>query len=189
MSETQTKQVNVTSDVKSKVDGIDDRKSDRNQIKNDEKNSAASQNRDTQQRQDRSNFRPQRRSEATSKSLFVTGFAHAINKTHVERLFSKFGTTERISEFMTSQKSTSSSRYCFVEYDTIEMAQKAMDNLHGRTLLHKRLVVLPANANTDENSSFARKTAAAPMNPRKERILLDQKIAALKKKIEESQSD
>ncbi len=131
----------------------------------------------------------QRRTLATSKSLFVTGFAHAINKTHVQRLFSKFGTTERISDFMTSQKSTSNSRYCFVEYDSIESAQKAIDNLNGRTLLHKRLVVLPAHANSGDSSSSARNSATVSMNPKKERILLDQKIAALKKKIKESQGD
>ena len=130
----------------------------------------------------------QRRQLATSTSLFVTGLAHAINKTHIERLFSKFGTTERISEFMTSQKSTSSARYCFVEYDLIESAQKAMDSLHGRTLLHKRLVVLPAHTRTDDDSSSGRKINVR-LNPKKERILIDKKIEALKKKIKESQGD
>jgi RNA recognition motif-containing protein len=187
MSDMDTKKDNATSHVESKVDKPEDRKEHDNNrnINPDKKNIAASPSRETQQRQDRSDFSPQRRSLATSTSLFVTGFAHAINKTHVERLFAKFGTAERISEFMTSQKSTSTSRYCFVEYDSIESAQKAMDNLHGRTLLRKRLVVLPAHANTEDTSS-GRNTA--PLNPKKERILIDQKIAALKKKIKESQS-
>jgi len=188
MSDMNTKKDIATSHVESKVDGPENRKEhdDNQKVNSDEKNAAVSPSRETQQRQDRSEFRPQRRTIATSTSLFVTGFAHAINKSHVERLFAKFGTTERISEFMTSQKSASASRYCFVEYDSIESAQKAMDNLHGRTLLRKRLAVLPAHANTEDTSS-GRNTA--PLNPKKERILIDQKIAALKKKIKESQSD
>lgn len=184
------KQDIVISDAKSKGDGPEQsQQDDQNQINTDKKNADESQNDDTQQpqRQDRSTSTRQRRTIATSTSLFATGFAHTINKTHVERLFSKFGTTERISDFMTSQKSTSNSRYCFVEYDSIESAQKAMDNLNGRTLLKKRLVVLPAHANTDDSSSSARN--AVSLNPKKERILLDQKIAALKKKIKESQGD
>ena len=180
MPGTSTKQDDATSEAKEKVVGPEDSKQDT-------KNGGAGQNDDKQNQEKRSNSTHQRRTIVTTTSLFVTGFAHAINKTHVQRLFSKYGTTERISDFMTSQKSTSNSRYCFVEYDSIESAQKAMDNLNGRTLLRKRLVVLPAHANTDDNSSSARKSV--PLNPKKERILLDQKIAALKKKIKESQGD
>mmetsp|Transcript_22282 Transcript_22282/g.55188 ORF Transcript_22282/g.55188 Transcript_22282/m.55188 type:complete len:181 (+) Transcript_22282:90-632(+) len=180
MPGTSTKQDDATSDAKAKVVGPEDSKQGK-------KSGGAGQNDDKQKQEERSNSTHQRRTIATTTSLFVTGFAHAINKTHVQRLFSKYGTTERISDFMTSQKSTSNSRYCFVEYDSIESAQKAMDNLNGRTLLHKRLVVLPAHANTDDNSSSARKSV--PLNPKKERILLDQKIAALKKKIKESNCD
>jgi len=156
-------------------------------INNDKKNAGQQQRQQQQQhpQQSHSNFGQRQRSLATSKSVFVTGLAHAINKTHVERLFSKFGRPERISEFMTSQKSNS--RFCFVELDSIENAQKAMDNLNGRTLLHKRLVVLPSSNN--DNSSSGAKTTAVPMSPAKERILIDKKIAAIKKKIKESQSD
>mmetsp|Transcript_22195 Transcript_22195/g.46650 ORF Transcript_22195/g.46650 Transcript_22195/m.46650 type:complete len:89 (+) Transcript_22195:293-559(+) len=76
------------------------------------------------------------------------------------------------------------SRYCFVEYESIESAQKAMDNLDGRMLLRKRLVVKPSHANPSDRSSSA---GSLPMNPAKERVLIDKKIAALKKKIKESQ--
>jgi len=127
----------------------------------------------------------QRRSIATSGSLFVAGFAHAINKTHIEKLFSKFGRPKRISDFMTGQKSDA--KFCFVELDSTEAAQKAIDSLHMRMLLNKRLVVQPAT-NKDDSSSSTR-TAAVQMSPAKERILIDQKIAALKKKIKESQSE
>lgn len=133
------------------------------------------------------NLNQRRRSLATTKSLFVTGFNPAINKTHVERLFAKFGTPERVSDFMTSQKSQR--RFCFVELDSIESAQKAMDNLNGRMLLRDRLVVQPATQNNDPSSSTTKSTAAVKMNVAKERTLIDSKIAALKKKIEESKSN
>ena len=183
-----SKQDDALSDVKSEIEGPKVSKQDDEPKTNSDQKTADPNQKDEakqQKEEGRSASVQQRRTIATSTSLFVTGFANAINKTHVERLFNKFGRTNRISDFMTSQKSTS--RYCFVEYDSIESAQKAMDNLNGRTLLHKRLVVLPAHANSDDNSS-SRKTAAVSMNPKKERILLDQKIAALKKKIKESQS-
>eukprot|EP00531_Pseudo-nitzschia_arenysensis_P013383 CAMPEP_0116122210 /NCGR_PEP_ID=MMETSP0329-20121206/4095_1 /TAXON_ID=697910 /ORGANISM="Pseudo-nitzschia arenysensis, Strain B593" /LENGTH=186 /DNA_ID=CAMNT_0003616047 /DNA_START=53 /DNA_END=613 /DNA_ORIENTATION=+ len=186
MSGISKKKNESTGNAESKVVGPEESKED-DQAKRRHENENGDTTQNDNKQDDRSPSTRQRMTLATSKSLFVTGFAHAINKTHVQRLFSKFGTTERISDFMTSQKSTSNSRYCFIEYDSIESAQKAMDNLNGRTLLHKRLVVLPAHANSDDTS--ARKTAAVSMNPKKERVLLDQKIAALKKKIKESQGD
>ena len=86
---------------------------------------------------------------------------------------------------MTGQKSDA--KFCFVELDSTENAQKAIDSLHMRMLLNKRLVVQPAT-NKDDSSSSTR-SVAVQMSPAKERILIDQKIAALKKKIKESQSD
>jgi len=130
------------------------------------------------------NIAPQRHSLATSSSLFVVGFNHAINKNHVERLFAKVGRVERVSGFMTTQNSQR--RYCFVELDSIESAQKAMDKLNGRMLLRERLIVQPATSNGE--STTTKRIATVKMNPAKERILLDQKIIALKKKIKESQS-
>mmetsp|Transcript_18614 Transcript_18614/g.51961 ORF Transcript_18614/g.51961 Transcript_18614/m.51961 type:complete len:190 (-) Transcript_18614:3483-4052(-) len=125
---------------------------------------------------------------ATSRSLFVTGFAPAINRTHVEKLFSKFGRPERISDFLQKPGTTPGSRYCFVEYDSIENAQKAMDNLDGRMLLRKRLVVKPSHTDPGDRLNPAAK-ASTPMHPAKERALIDKKIAALKKKIQESRAD
>ena len=185
MSEASTKEEKVAGHGKSNLAGVKDYDHLQNQHDTAETTTSAGHKRNDKRREVRStSSHQQRRPLATSTSLFVTGFAHSINKSHVERLFSKFGTIERVSEFMTSKKSTSNSRYCFIEYDSIENAQKAMDILNGKTLLHKRLVVLPAHANTDDNSLSTRKSV--PLNPKKERILLDQKIAALKKKIKES---
>ena len=187
MSEETKKGEKVIGSAEPNVDGAVHHEHLKNQKNNHDNTTSTGHKCDEQQQEIRSTSSNRQRPLATSTSLFVTGFAHSINKSHVERLFSKFGTTERISEFMTSKKSTSNSRYCFVEYDSIENAQKALDNLNGRTLLRKRLVVLPAHAHTDDNSLSVRKTA--PLNPRKERILIDQKIAAIKKKIKESQGN
>jgi RNA recognition motif-containing protein len=130
------------------------------------------------------NARQRTRVVATSTSLFVTGFASAIHQGHLDRLFSKFGRPERITNLM-QKKTSAESRYCFVEYDTIENAQKAIDNLNGRVLAHRRLLVRPAHSKPTDQASG--RTSSVPMNPAKEKVLLDKKIAALKKKIRESQ--
>ena len=169
MSETNTQDNKENPDgVPKDAEGIDDGK----------------HNVDRKKKVEVSSFGQHGRTLATSRSLFATGFAPAINKSHVEKLFSKFGRTDRITDFMQKPGGTPGSRYCFVEYESIESAQKAMDNLDGRMLLRKRLVVKPSHADPSDRSSSA---SSAPMNPAKERILIDKKIAALKKKIKESQ--
>eukprot|EP00536_Pseudo-nitzschia_multiseries_P002772 jgi/Psemu1/283954/fgenesh1_pg.38_\ len=156
------------------AEGVDDGKQDGD---NNKRNGTTGSN---------TTFGRNRRTLATSKSLFVTGFSPAINKMHVEKLFSKFGRPERITDFIQKPGSTPGSRYCFVEYDSIESAQKAMDNLDGRMLLRKRLVVKPSLGDPGSRSSSGTKASVA-MHPAKERVLIDKKIAALKKKIQESQ--
>mmetsp|Transcript_10633 Transcript_10633/g.25592 ORF Transcript_10633/g.25592 Transcript_10633/m.25592 type:complete len:188 (-) Transcript_10633:335-898(-) len=182
-----TKKEKVTGHAKSPPGGVKKHEHLQKQQDNHEETTSAGHECHDTRREGRSIPSRQRRPVATSTSLFVTGVAHSINKSHIERLFSKFGTVDRVSEFMTSKRSTSNPRYCFVEYDSIENAQKAMDNLNGKTLLRKRLVVLSAHAKTDDNLSSTRKTVS--LNPEKERIILDQKIASLKKKIKESYTD
>ena len=134
----------------------------------------------------------QNRQRLTSKTVFVTGLAPNLATIHIEKLFSKFGTIERL-DIKTSDKT--GSRYCFCEMDTIENAQKAMDNLNGRMLLHKRLVVQPAHERTGGvgprqiPSMASNNTQHTPvsMNPEKEQRLLDKKIDELKSKIKKAQ--
>ena len=73
--------------------------------------------------------------------------------------------------------------YCFVELDSVENAQKAMDNLNGRMLLHKKLVVQPAN---ERRESGQPATVATPIDPRRESKTLDKKIDLLKQKIKDA---
>jgi RNA recognition motif-containing protein len=74
------------------------------------------------------------------------------------------------------------SRYCFREFDTVENAQKAMDNLNGRMLLHKRLVVQPA-VERDSSGQHGLPSTSSSMSPAREEKLLDKKIEELKKRI------
>jgi RNA recognition motif-containing protein len=124
----------------------------------------------------------------TSSTIFVAGLAPALSRIHIEKLFSKFGKIDRL-DIKTSK---TGSRYCFVEFDSIENAQKALDNLNGRALLHMRLIVQPAHErseggqhhpNTSHSSSLL---SSCHNNPARERKLLDRKIEELRNKIKKT---
>jgi RNA recognition motif-containing protein len=125
-------------------------------------------------------FNPNNR--ATSNTLFMTGICHSLSKIHIERLFGKFGHVHRVDV----KTSKTGSMFCFCEMDSIENAQKAIDNLNGRMLLSKRLVVRPAH---DKNGN-SRPTAlsSSHINPVRERKMLDRKIEELKQRINMSKS-
>ena len=116
---------------------------------------------------------------ATSCTLFVTGLATAISRLHVEKMFGKYGQVERVD----MKSSKTGATYCFCELDSVENAQKAMDNLNGRMLLHKRLVVHPAN---ERKGSGQLITKPPPVNPAQESKRLDNKIELLKQKLREA---
>ena len=120
----------------------------------------------------------------TSSTIFVAGLAPALSRIHLEKLFSKFGNVDRID----IKNSKTGSRYCFVEFDSIENAQKALDNLNGRTLLHTKLVVQPAHerAGSGQHNHNTSLLSSCHNNPAKERKLLDRKIEELKNKIKKT---
>jgi RNA recognition motif-containing protein len=118
----------------------------------------------------------------TSKTVFVTGLAPGLARIHLEKLFQKFGTVERLD--IKTGKTNLASRYCFCEFDTLESAQNAMDNLNGRMLLHKRLVVQPAHdRDSSAPHSGSLSSSSSSMSAVKEGRLLDKKIEELKRKI------
>jgi RNA recognition motif-containing protein len=117
---------------------------------------------------------------ATSNTLFMTGISQSLSKLHVEKLFGKFGNVRRV-DIKTSKTGTI---FCFCEMDSMENAQKAMDNLNGRMLLRHRLVVQPAH----ERTGFSRQTqvSLSHTNPVRERKILERKIEELKERINRS---
>lgn len=127
-----------------------------------------------QQQQKQSNNR-----QATSSTVFVTGMSPALTKLHIEKLFGKCGTVHRVD----IKTANSGASYCFCDMDSTESAQKAIDNLNGRMLLHKRLVVQPA---TTRERPMQKSGPSPHTNPARERRLLDLKIQELKQKIHKS---
>jgi RNA recognition motif-containing protein len=120
----------------------------------------------------------------TGRTVFVTGLAHGLARIHLEKLFQKFGMVERLD--IKDGKTSMASRYCFVEFDAVENAQKAMDNLNGRMLLHTRLVVQPAverDSSTNGATGHGGLSSSSNMSPAREGKLLDKKIEELKRKI------
>lgn len=121
----------------------------------------------------------------TSTTVFVTGLAPGLARIHIEKLFQKFGNVVRLD--IKTSKTNAASRFCFCEFDTLESAQNAMDNLNGRMLLHKRLVVQPAHerdSSASQAGSLSSKSSS--MSPAKEERLIDKKIEELKRKINAS---
>jgi S-methylmethionine-dependent homocysteine/selenocysteine methylase len=124
---------------------------------------------------------PPKSRRATTSTVFVTGLAPAISRTHVEKMFQKFGHVLRV-DVKSSNKT--GVKYCFCELDSIENAQKAIDNLNGRMLLHKRLVVQPANERKEVGQPV---TVPSPTDAFQESRRLDKKIDLLKQKIKNAQ--
>lgn len=131
--------------------------------------------------------RPQHESLKTS-TLFVGGLHPRIAKIHLEKLFSKYGTIERL-DF----KTTSTSHYCFCQLQSIAQAQRAMGELNGRMLLNKRLVVKPAHgqskyANQGMQTPDQRSTNNSGENLQNQQRQIEDKIRKLKRKIESNSS-
>jgi RNA recognition motif-containing protein len=118
---------------------------------------------------------------AISSTVFMTGMSPSLTKMHIEKLFGKFGTVHRV-DIKTSK---TGALFCFCELDSVENAQKAIDNLNGRMLLHKRLVVQPAHERTGGShySTVITQSSSSHTNPARERKMLDRKIEELKQKL------
>jgi RNA recognition motif-containing protein len=131
--------------------------------------------------------RPQHESLKTS-TLFVGGLHPRIAKIHLEKLFSKYGTVERL-----DLKTTSTSHYCFCQMQSIAQAQKAMEELDGRMLLNKRLAVKPSHGqskhtNQSMQTPDQRLTNNSDGNLHNQQRQIEEKIKKLKRKIESNSS-
>jgi RNA recognition motif-containing protein len=125
-------------------------------------------------------LQPLQNKRTTSNTLFMTGISSSLSKLHIEKLFGKFGNVQRV-DIKTSK---TGAIFCFCEMDSIESAQKAMDNLNGRMLLRKQLVVQPAHERIGNSRHV--QVSSTHTNPIRERRMLDRKIEELKQKINQS---
>ena len=131
--------------------------------------------------------RPQHESLKTS-TLFVGGLHPRIAKIHLEKLFSKYGTIQRL-----DMKPTSTSNYCFCQLQSIAQAQRAMEELDGKMLLNKRLVVKPSHgqsrhASQNMQTPNERSTGNSGGSLQNQQRQIEDKIKKLKRKINSSSS-
>ncbi|KAG7364223.1 RNA recognition motif containing protein [Nitzschia inconspicua] len=163
-----------------KKSGIMEGNPSANEMNVEEKSSHVESKPSSIQNDDDSRLLPVQNKRATSSTVFVTGISPSLSKLHIEKLFGKFGTVHRVD----MKSSKSGATYYFCDMDSIEAAQKAIDNLNGRMLLHKRLVVQPANERT--SSPHYSIIPPSHTNTARERKMLDRKIEDLKHKINQS---
>jgi RNA recognition motif-containing protein len=131
--------------------------------------------------------RPQHESLKTS-TLFIGGLHPRVAKIHLEKLFSKYGTIQRL-----DLKITSSSNYCFCQMQSIAQAQRAMEELDGRMLLNKRLVVKSSHGqsrhtNQSMQTPDQRSTSNSDGSLQNQQRQIEDKIKKLKRKIDSNSS-
>jgi RNA recognition motif-containing protein len=117
-----------------------------------------------------------------TSTVFVAGLAPRVARIHLEKLLQKYGSIERL-----EVKTTATSRCCFCEFQSVEEARKAMDNLDGRMLLNRRLIVKPAQERCQKSRHHTllkdKDVATSSKDLRKQQQDLDGKIEKLKQKI------
>jgi RNA recognition motif-containing protein len=123
-----------------------------------------------------------------TSTVFVAGLAPRVGRIHLEKLFQKYGSIERL-----EVKITATSKCCFCEFQSVEEAQKAMDNLDGRMLLNRRLIVKPAQERGEKSRHPTllkdKGVATSSKDLRKQQQDLEKKIQKLKQKIKGSKHE
>lgn len=132
--------------------------------------------------------------ELQTPKVFIGGLHRSVTNTHVEKLMSPYGTIVRV-HLVTHPDSGASKGFAFCQYERLEEAAAAVAALDGRALLGKRILVKPAHEQarsstsglfSNKSSSAAPTTAAGSTD--KERRSLESKIQAIKRKLQETQT-
>lgn len=137
-------------------------------------------------------------------TLFVGNLHPRIGDAHLQKLFSPYGTLNRVSivKHSSGVNMGQPRGYAFVEFASVESARMAIRRVDGRRLLNKTLAVRPAHEKTgasggasdSEGRGSTSGTAGAgastpdPKKARKEKSEVESKIEAVKKAIEEKRS-
>ena len=141
-----------------------------------------------------------------TSTIFVGGLHPRIGDIHLQKLFAPYGTIVRVhlvrhkpGATPTQGNPTAKSKaplkhafgsqqskgYAFVEYDTIESAQLAMERLDGKSLLGKNLVVRPSKKQSADSASALITTTMTADEARQEYKSVQSKIDSLKKALEQ----
>ena len=75
------------------------------------------------------------------KKLFVGNLAYAANETDIQKFFSDYGVTIETVTVMRDRLTGQARGFGFVEIQSDEAAQSAVDNCHGKDLMGRAVVV------------------------------------------------
>ena len=127
-------------------------------------------------------------------TLYVGNIPSQVADVHLHKLFHSYGGEVRRA-FQCRHPTTGQPRgYGFVELGSISSAQIAMQNIDGKTLLGKKLIVRPARhkstgtaADPDGASGLPNALSGNKTDLKREQTALEAKIAAVKRAMEEKQ--
>ncbi len=132
-------------------------------------------------------------SKCQTATLFVGNLHPRIGDAHLTKLFSPYGTLNRVS-LVKNGASGQPKGYAFVEFNSVESARMAIRRVDGRVLLQKALAVRPAHEKTGSaaNNDNGDKSSGTGVNDkrqaRKEKSEVLSKIEAVKRAIEEKKA-
>ena len=133
-------------------------------------------------------------SKCQTATLFVGNLHPRIGDAHLTKLFSPYGTLNRVS-LVKNGASGQPKGYAFVEYASVESARMAIRRVDGRMLLNKMLAVRPAHektgaatGNDDGDGTSGGKDIKDKRQVRKEKSEVLSKIEAVKRAIEEKKA-
>ena len=132
-------------------------------------------------------------SKCQTATLFVGNLHPRIGDAHLTKLFSPYGTLNRVS-LVKNGASGQPKGYAFVEFNNVESARMAIRRVDGRVLLQKALAVRPAHektgsaANNDDGDKSSDTGVKDKRQVRKEKSEVLSKIEAVKRAIEEKKA-
>ena len=112
----------------------------------------------------------------TNTTVYVGGLHPLVQQAHVEKLLGKYGTIQRL-DMLTNK------HCCFCHYESLDQAQMAISNLHGRSLLKQTLKVQLANQKSRHDTISGSWNRSRGMSNKT--TSLDHRIQALKRKLKE----
>ena len=132
-------------------------------------------------------------SKCQTATLFVGNLHPRIGDAHLTKLFSPYGTLNRIA-LVKNGASGQPKGYAFIEFNSVESARMAIRRVDGRVLLQKALAVRPAHektgsaANNDDGDKSSGTGVKDKRQVRKEKSEVLSKIEAVKRAIEEKKA-
>lgn len=118
--------------------------------------------------------------------LYIGNLHPRVTQVHLESLLHARSLAVQQIQFVTSSPTTPAS-FCFVTLPSVADATRAMQLLHGRMLLGRKLRVQPAHAQTTKQGSLGSASSSgssrAPPSARQQQRSVEDRIAAIRDKL------